>query len=251
MGLQITRSEGLTEVVIHHGKVNALDLELCHEIATTFEELGADRDGGPIVLTGRGSVFSGGVDVARILEGDEAYVGSFLTALSEAFLAVLRCEHPVVAAVNGHAIAGGAVLARAADVVIAGGTGRMGLLELAVGVPFPAAAMEVLRVRLGEAELRRSIMSASAEAFEAHLGGLVDQLVDADTLGVVAEGQARRLGDVPASSFALTKAVMLASVDRAVARSSERWDQEVARAWSSSEVQDAIRASVNARTERG
>ncbi|WP_246394431.1 enoyl-CoA hydratase-related protein, partial [Pseudonocardia pini] len=70
-------------------------------------------------------------------------------------------DGPVVAAVNGHAIAGGAVLAAAADrVLMADGRGRFGAPELKVGVAFPQSALEILRHRVGEVALRRVVVEA-------------------------------------------------------------------------------------------
>lgn len=251
MGLLVQDASGVTKVVIDHGKVNALDLELCREITTTFNDLSRQPESGGIVLTGRDAVFSGGVDVEWILAAEAADVDAFLAALSDAFLAVLRCDRPVIAAVNGHAIAGGAVLARAADIVIAGGSGRIGLVELGVGVPFPPAAVEVLRARLGNARAWPLVLAATADSFDVHLGGLVDRVVERTALLEAAEGQARRLGRVPAQTYSLTKKVFLEPVEATVERSAARWDAPVARAWSSDEVRAAIRASIDERAKRG
>ena len=73
---------------------------------------------------------------------------SFLPALSAAFLAVFCSGKPVVAAVNGHAIAGGAILACACDRrVMDDSGGQFGVTELRVGVPFPPVALEILGTR--------------------------------------------------------------------------------------------------------
>jgi len=75
-------------------------------------------------------------------------VAAFLPELRRAFTRLAAFELPVVPAVNGHAIAGGLILAAAADwAVMAEGPGRAGVTELLVGVPFPAVALELLRLR--------------------------------------------------------------------------------------------------------
>ena len=83
-----------------------------------------------------------------LADGGTDYSGRFVAALSEAFLAIYDHPAPVVAAINGHAIAGGCVLAMCADLRLMSG-GTIGLTELAVGVPFPVAALEICRDAMG------------------------------------------------------------------------------------------------------
>ena len=133
----------VTVLRIEHGRVGAMDAELLD--ALTEAVTASDR---ALVLTGTGSAFSAGVDLRRILDGGRPYTEAFLTSLSRMFRAVFDHPRPTVAAVNGHAIAGGCVLALACDVRLMSG-GRIGLAELAVGVPFPTSALEIVRHALG------------------------------------------------------------------------------------------------------
>ena len=132
-----------------HGKASALDIEFCAALTSELEAL--ERAGAPgFVLTGSGSIFSAGVDLLRASEGGAEYLRRFLPVLSRCFEALFFYPGPVVAAVNGHAIAGGCILACAGDrrlLVRTAGTqpARIGVPELAVGVPFPAIALETMR----------------------------------------------------------------------------------------------------------
>ena len=99
-----------------------------------------------MVLTGQGKMFSAGVDLKRLSAGGADYVRAFLPVLHKLYDAVFFYPKPVIAAINGHAIAGGAVLAACADRrVMAKDGGRIGVTELQVGVPFPALAFEIVR----------------------------------------------------------------------------------------------------------
>src|SRR5690348_12191044 len=109
MDVQLT--DGVTIVRIDHPPVNAFTLDLVRDATATVRNID-----GPIVLTGAGACFSAGVDLRAILDGPPEYTDTFLAAVSEAFLTVFDHPAPLVAAVNGHAIAGGCVLAMAADV---------------------------------------------------------------------------------------------------------------------------------------
>src|SRR3954451_8437871 len=140
-------------VRLEHGKVNALDLELLRAISETMREVST---AGAVVLTGTGRAFSAGVDLRRIVDGGVAYAKEFLPALSEAFLAVFDCPRPVVAAINGHALAGGCVIAAAADVRLMSG-GSIGLTELLVGVQFPTVPLEVSRYAFGVVAARLAL----------------------------------------------------------------------------------------------
>src|SRR5436305_14216699 len=95
---------------IQHGKANALDLELCQALT---KELEAYRQSAAraLVITGAGTMFSAGVDLRRVADEGAPYLRSFLPAMSAAFETLFSVLKPVVAAVNGHAIAGGCILA--------------------------------------------------------------------------------------------------------------------------------------------
>src|SRR5258708_24895480 len=120
-----------------------MSMEFCEALTARFAEISSAR---AVVMTASGRTFSAGVDLVRLLEGGAPYVGKFLPVLSNMFAAVFSHPAPVVAAINGHAIAGGCVLACAADKrLMARDGGRIGVTELLVGVPFPPAAMEIIR----------------------------------------------------------------------------------------------------------
>jgi len=131
-------------VQMAHGKANALDTTLCREL--TAQLAGLERSGHrAAVLTAQGPIFSASVDLLRLRDGGPGYLQEFLPALSEASLAVFTCSVPVVAAVNGHAVAGGCILVCACDHrVMNAGHGRIGVSELLVGLPFPVTALEIL-----------------------------------------------------------------------------------------------------------
>ena len=190
-----------------HGPVNAMDLQLCRAVAEHFRALVTDA-AQAVVLTGSGRCFSAGVDLHRYLDGGAAYVERFLPALSDAFRSVFELTKPVVSAVNGHAIAGGCVLAAAADrTLMSDGGGRIGVPELVVGVPFPRTATEVLRHAVGDVATRRLVMGARTHTAADAVGfGLVDEVVPAGELHGRAVAAARALAtDIPPDTFAATK----------------------------------------------
>jgi enoyl-CoA hydratase len=243
--------DDIAVVRLAHGKVNALDLELCRAITRTFAEIDA---GGPraIVLTGSGRAFSAGVDLWRVVDGGPAYGEEFLPALIEAFEAVFTAGKPVVAAVNGHAVAGGCILVSGCDRrLMAAGSGRIGVTELPVGVPFPVSALEILRYALGTQRTREAVLvGATYEPEPALAKGYLDEIVPPDRLLADAVAAARRLAQVPADTYRFTKDQLRRETVRQIARLRPEEDPRVAQLWSARIADGHIRAYMESVTRR-
>lgn len=233
---------------MQHGRANALDPEFLGAIG---QALAAAEDAGAIVLTGTGPMFSAGVDLKRLAAGGPGYPGALLPALSDCFARLFFHPRPVLAAVNGHAIAGGCVLACAADRRLgARGPGRIGVTELLVGVPFPAIALEIMRsVAAGPAFSEMIYTGRTWDLADAGARGLIDALVEPDALVGTAVKEAEVLAALPAETFTLTKAQTRQPIRDFLGVHAARIDREVARIWSAAPAQDAIRRYV-ARTLR-
>lgn len=233
-----------------HGKASALDLEFCErlEAALAEEERAATR---ALVLTGTGGIFSAGVDLTRLLDGGPGYLRRFLPALDALLDALLRFQKPLVGALNGHAIAGGALIAGACDLrLFARGKATLGVVELTVGVPFPLLGVEIARELFPAERLNEALYCGRLyRAEECAELGLVDELVEPEALLPRALERARGLAAIPGLSFARTKRLRrlpaLENHDRHGARAAA----ETLEAWSSPEVLAAVRAYV-ARTLR-
>lgn len=226
--LRVEHSDGVAVLRIEHGKVNAMDLELLTALRQTIGELA----GHPLVLTGSASCFSAGVDLRRVVDGGATYTGEFLAELSAVFLATFRHRQPVVAAINGHALAGGCVLALAADLRVMS-AGSMGLTELRVGVPFPTAAVEIVRYAVGPVASRLALTAAVFGPEQAEQLGLVHERCDPADLMGLAVARAQRLAGGRPEAYAATKGQLQADAERAIARDSPDNDVEVLRQWTS------------------
>src|SRR5262245_17682571 len=142
--IERSQHEGILTLRLAHGKASALDVELLDALLHELD--GVAEDVHALILTGTGSIFSAGVDLFRLTEEGADYVRRFLPLLSRFLRTLFSFPRPVVAAVNGHAIAGGCVIALACDArLMAEGDATIGLPELLVGVPFPTAAREIVR----------------------------------------------------------------------------------------------------------
>ena len=223
----------LTVLRMEHGKVSALDLEMLLEFSARLEDLRRDKPGA-VVLTGTGSSFSAGVDLYRVLQGERDYLDRFLPALDAALRDLFQFPRPIVAAVNGHAIAGGCVLACACDYrMMAEGNGRIGVTELLVGVPFPALPLEIIRRCVATQHLQTIVYTGRTYLPpEALSVGLVDELVPPEKLFDRACEVASRFAKISPRAFELTKAQV-----RGYAKHSEA---DIADTWASAETRQVI-----------
>jgi enoyl-CoA hydratase len=225
-----------------HGKANAQSAEFCEAVA---EALDAQNTGPAraVVLTGTGSIFSAGVDLLRISAEGADYVRRFLPALHRMFDAAFNLKKPMVAAVNGHAMAGGCVLACCADLrIMARGNGRIGITEILVGVPFPALAFEVMRFASHPQYFSEMVLSGATYLTEdALVRGLIDEAVEPAALMERALAAARTLAALPPPTFAATKDQLRQPVADNMARHGARVDARVEQIWTSEETQRNIR----------
>jgi len=222
-------NDGIVTLRLAHGKASAMDVELCE---TFVRELREASDARAVILTGTGSIFSAGVDLFRMTNEGAAYVERFYPALRDAFVELFRFPRPVIAAVNGHAIAGGCLMACACDYRLMSG-GKIGVPELLVGVPFPTIAIDILRFAAGTnaAQLAYSAVSLAAE--DARAKGLIDEVVTQDQLMPRAMEVAQRFAAIPPESFRLTK-LQLRELTRET-------DADAVRVWSDPQIHAHIR----------
>lgn len=233
-----TESNDILTLTLAHGKASAMDVELLDAL---HRELTDAAEARAIVLTGSGSIFSAGVDLFRLADGGAAYVRDFFPLLRDTVRQLFAMPVPVVAAANGHAIAGGAILVYASDVrLMAAGNGRIGTPELLVGVPFPAAALEI--VRFAVREWQRTIYTGGTLHPDAALAaGLIDEVVAPKALLARAHDVAAQLAAIPREAFRLTKAALRAPALDAMSRLGAQYDEASLAAWSDPATHQHIR----------
>jgi enoyl-CoA hydratase/carnithine racemase len=178
--LSIERDGGVGLVTLQRPeKRNALSIDLRIELAEAFSGLSDDDSVGCVVLTGAGSAFCSGMDIDQFGGGLE-HKRKLVETSTLAFDAVADCMRPVVAAVNGPALAGGFALALLCDLRVAGARAEFGYPELPRGIPPSyAAARAVLPATIAqELCLTGRVVSAA----EAQRLGIVREVVDGDVV---------------------------------------------------------------------
>jgi enoyl-CoA hydratase len=163
--------------------VNALWVDLLDELA---EACAGEVEAGAraIVLTGAGSCFSAGIDTkaAAVADADTQVAG--VHAINRTVKTLFGLPIPVVAAVNGHALGGGLVIPLACDLVLATSAPcKLGLNEVAAGVPFPAVALAAVRARLAPPVFNNLCLTGRTFGPQEALAlGVVDEVCGGDLL---------------------------------------------------------------------
>ena len=230
--IDIKTNAGIAVLTMTHGKANTLDTEFCETLAARIAELGKS-DAKAIIVTGQGKMFSAGVNLITLSEGGAAYVRKFLPALHKLYDAAFFLPKPLIAAVNGHAIAGGAVLAACADRrIMARDVGRIGVTELQVGVPFPSMAFEAVRFAVPPRYLPEFTLSAATYDSAAALQkGWVDEVVEPNALMARAFEVAQSYAALSPPAFAQTKKQIRQAVTERLERSGEATEKAVTEIW--------------------
>ena len=131
------------------------------------------------MITGSGDFFSGGVDLKLAPTLSPTEQRGMVAGINRLFYEWYGFPGPVVAAVNGHAVAGGMILALCADHRVGSRAGSYGLTEVRVGAPYPVAALAVVRAELAPGPARRLVLGGELVDADAALElGLVDELAE-------------------------------------------------------------------------
>lgn len=234
-----TERDGIVTLRLAHKKASAMDIELLAAMIQALDDAAAAR---AIVIAGTGNIYSAGVDLFRLLDSGREYIDRFFPLLVEAFRKLFAMEIPVIAAVNGHAIAGGCLIALASDYrLMAAGKARIGVPELLVGVPLPSSPIEIVRFAVPRDRVQRVLYSGNTYRPEEAVGmGLIDEIVEPAALEDRALDLARRIATLPPRTFAITKRqIRRVAIERMAETAA--MDGEVLEAWAAPETHAHIR----------
>jgi enoyl-CoA hydratase len=243
--LELERDDQVLVVRINRPPANALVPELLEEGCRLVEELRSDPPPA-VVITGTGQFFSGGVDLKvapRLPREEQAGMVAGINAL---FAGWYGFWHPVVAAVNGHAVAGGLILALCADHRVGADGASYGLTEARVGVPYPAAAIGVVKAELTPGIARRLVLGAELiDSSLAREWGVVDELAPPERVLERALAVARNLAELPTQTFTEVKRQLRGNVLDAIGAAVEQ--DPMAAGWLDAETPEAAEAVLRKR----
>lgn len=220
----VERVDDLAVLRIAAGKGNALSPALVEELLEVLRRPDVAEESRGLVLTGDGRFFSTGLDLLALEKLDRAGMLLFLDRLQGLLAQLYVWPRPVVAALNGHAVAGGCLLALCADWrVLARGEARIGLTEISLGLPLPQAGLEITRAALTPAAWAQVVYGGQTHVGDGAAAlGLVDELAEPAKVVEVALERLRQWARHPAVAFHFTKA---AARDPVLLRIRNRHDQ--------------------------
>jgi enoyl-CoA hydratase len=243
--LDIDRDGDVFVVRMNRPPANAMSPDLLAEGTRLAAELESDR-APAVVITGSGKFFSGGVDLKltpTLSPDDQA---GLVDGINDLFLTWYGFPRPVVAAVNGHAVAGGLILALCSDYRIAVPEAKVGLTELRVGVPYPVAALGVVKAELAPHVVRRLVLDAGLiDASRALQMDVFDEVADPDEVLDRAIAKARSLAELPAGTYEVVKGQLRGPAVDSMRRAAS--SDTVANAWLSDETESAARSVLEGR----
>lgn len=225
--------------------VNALHVPLFEALGAAIEA--APREGARgLVLTGAGKLFSAGLDVAVLAGLDKPSLKAFLASFFLCLRKLAESRLPIVAAINGHSPAGGAVLALFCDQrIMARGDFRIGLNEVQVGLlPGPliyGVLKRAVSLRVANQMLPQGLLLTPEEALAA---GLVDELAEPAELGARAHAWLERVLALPPVAYATTRAMVRADLVRMMAEATALEQSEMIEAWTGPETRASLAALV-------
>jgi enoyl-CoA hydratase len=203
--VSVDRTGAVAVLRIDRPPANAMNVELVQELADGLEHVAAERPGG-LVVAGRPGFFSAGADLKAVPQHGPEERRLMVTGINRMAIAAYGLTCPTVAAITGHAIAGGMVLALCFDIRIASDAGRYGLTEIKVGVPYPQAAIGVVRAELTPPAARRlALGSQLTDAAECLQLGVFDEIHAGDAVTARAIEVAEELAAMPSDVYAWTK----------------------------------------------
>lgn len=201
----LAEDDGVVVLTVDRPPANAMDIALLRDVLESIA-LVVDAEPRALVLAGRAGFFSAGADLKAVPGYGPEDQREMVQSINAMALGAYELPCPVVGAITGHAIAGGLVLALCTDIRIASSSGRYGLTEVKVGVPYPQAAIGVVAAELPANAARvLALGNQLIDAAECRRLGVFDEVVEPNEVVSRARELAASLAAFPAEVYARTK----------------------------------------------
>lgn len=248
MSWGIERDGNVVIVEMAGTKANVQNDVFFENLHAAFDRLERDFADCAVVLTARGSCFSAGLDFDSVFpifaSGDTVAMADWLRRYQATNLRLWRFARPTVAAINGHAYAGGLLTALTCDYRIAADGARFRMNEVPIGIAVPGVFVEIIRCAIGQrAAALMTLFGREYDAQQAHRLGLVDDVTGPEGLLPAAVGIARAIEPNAFEAYAATKRSLQAAALERIETVAARMDEELPALFSS-------KASIQGRAAR-
>lgn len=245
MAIGITIDEGLATLRLSREHGNAINEELVESMIGACRRLNADDEVRGVLLAAEGKLFSPGLDLQELGEYDRPRMTRFLDRFNACILMLYTLHKPVVAAMHGHAVAGGCVLALTADWRVLREGALVGLNEVRIGVPFPFGVAMILRESVPRARLGEVAMfGRNYEGQEAVDSGLVHELHWEKGFEAHCRSRLAELADRDPRAFAITKRYLRSSTVERIRANDPKFTADFLDAWFSPSTGERLRKIV-------
>lgn len=216
--VKVNRVDNVAVLTLSRGKVNPFNEAFIEEFQHCVDQLAEDDSVGALVITGRGKFFSFGLDVPELYSLSPENFAEFLRAFTHLYTTLFVYPKPVVAALNGHAIAGGCMIAIACDRrLMAEGKSKIGLNEITFGSTVFAGSVEMLRACAGQRGAEEVLFTGAMFDPGRALGlGLIDAVHPAEDLIQVALEEARTMAARDQVAFGNMRKLLRGPIVRAM-----------------------------------
>ncbi|MCP4295547.1 MAG: enoyl-CoA hydratase/isomerase family protein [Proteobacteria bacterium] len=236
-------SGGITTLEMNRGKVNALNEILLKELSDEITRLEKDDDTQAIIITGEGKFFSFGFDIPEIYKYDKTRFTDYIINFTKLFSKIFIYPKPIIAALNGHTIAGGCVLAIACDQrIMADNNSKISMNELSFGSSVMTGIVEILRFATGGQNASKILLSG--EMFTAQNAlemNLIDEIVPEDLLIERSQEIAKKMGSMSQPGFSSIKNLLRRPVVDQFDRDEGGSISEFVDIWYSEEVRNNLK----------
>jgi len=248
--LQITKdsNSGIATVVLQKAKVNSLDVKFLKEVKNCFINLNKDDEVKGVLMKTKfhGKVFSAGLDINGLQNASAEDLRSLWSSVQDWCLSMFQFSKPLVACLNGHAVAGGCAFPLLADYRVGFPNIKIGLTEAQMGIP-----VEMLNLlqfhcsnsrRFAEYSLLTGPVHNADIAFKY---GMLDEIVPLEQVEEVSKKKLAELTNVPLLAYSQTKFLMRRQIIRRIEDTKEEGINNFVKTVQSDVVQSIVRAKLN------
>jgi 3,2-trans-enoyl-CoA isomerase len=208
--LKVTTDEGIARVALSRGKVNAINEKVVDELSDCFKQLADDPTVKAIIFTGEGKFFTFGFDIPEFLGYPKDDFIRYLTKFTDLYTYLFVYPKPVIAALNGHTVAGGCMLAISCDYrIMVPGKAKIALNEINFASSLFAGSVEIMKLLIGQRKAETAVYSGAMYSPEEALElGLIDRIVSPDELETEARKTAEEYASKDGAAFGSIKRLL-------------------------------------------
>ncbi|MBL1409519.1 enoyl-CoA hydratase/isomerase family protein [Sphingobacterium faecale] len=250
--IRTRKEDHILHILLDRGRSNAMDVGVIKELIQVLEEAKVDPSVEGVILSGKESFFSSGLDLITLFAYNEEEMRHFWTHFMKLLRLFVAFEKPTVAAITGHSPAGGCVMALCCDYrVMAEGDYIVGLNEVPVGIVVPESIFILYSFWLGRGAAYRSLLEGRLfKPQEALSIGLVDEVVPFDRIQISAIRRVKSVMQFEKNAWRKTKLNLRGELIRAMEEGQEEAVEQVLEQWWKPSTRDILKTIIHNLTQK-